>query len=332
MILLTGGAGYIGSHVAVELLLKGEELVIFDNFSNSYLEVLDRIEEISHKKVTFVEGDLRDFDILDEVFNRYRITEVLHFAGLKSVKESVRDPVSYYDNNVGGTLNLIKVMIAKDVRTIVFSSSATVYGTPVALPLREDMPTGPCLNPYGNSKLVVENVLMDLVAADPRWSISLLRYFNPVGAHKSGLIGENPTDEANNLMPLILDVATGRRQTLSIFGDDYDTRDGTCVRDFIHVVDLAYGHLKALTRCRASTGCNIYNLGTGVGFSVLELIKVFEGATGQPLSYQIAKRRPGDAAECYSDPSKAKRELGWESRCSLTEMCEDAWRWQLTNT
>lgn len=330
-ILVTGGAGYIGSHTVLQLLEQDFAVVVLDNLSNASKVSLQRVEELTGKKVTFVLGDIRDEEMLDRVFSQYAIDAVIHFAGLKAVGESVEQPLKYYENNVFGTLQLCKSMQQHGVKNMVFSSSATVYGDPIELPLREDMPTGQPTNPYGQSKLMVELVLRDLYTSDNSWNIVLLRYFNPVGAHPSGRIGEDPSGIPNNLMPFITQVATGKRDCLSVFGDDYDTPDGTGVRDYIHVEDLADGHLKALNKLADNTGLCTFNLGTGQGYSVLEMVKAFERESGQPVAYNIVPRRSGDVASCYADPSLAKRSLGWEAKKGLSEMCQDSWRWQSNN-
>ena len=326
-ILVTGGAGYIGSHMCVELLQAGYRVVVLDNLSNSSARSIEAVQKITQKPLTFVEADLRDASALEQLFNRNDFSAVLHFAGLKAVGESVAKPLHYYNNNVNGTLQLIHAMTAANVKTLVFSSSATVYGIPDRVPIAEDFPTGP-INPYGRTKLQIEDILRDLQASDPDWRISLLRYFNPVGAHASGEIGEDPNDIPNNLMPYIAQVAVGKLPHLRVFGDDYPTRDGTGVRDYIHVDDLVRGHLKALEYLAQRPGIAVHNLGTGTGYSVLDVVQAFERASGQRIPYQIVERRPGDAAECYADPTKANVELSWEARRDLKHMCEDAWRWQ----
>ena len=330
-ILVTGGAGYIGSHTTLALLEAGFEVVVLDNLCNSSVESLRRVEQICGKAPLFVQGDIRDRALLDELFAAHRITAVLHFAGLKAVGESVRKPLDYYANNVAGSVNLCQAMAAAGVLRLVFSSSATVYGEPTQIPIGEDLPTGVPTNPYGRSKLMVEELLQDLAASDPRWSTALLRYFNPVGAHASGLIGEDPNGIPNNLLPYISQVAIGSLKQLSVFGDDYPTEDGTGVRDYIHVLDLADGHLKALRAIGQQAGVNIWNLGTGTGYSVLQMIRAFEQASGQPVPYQVVERRPGDIAECWADPAKAARELGWQAERGLEAMMADAWRWQSGN-
>ena len=330
-ILVAGGAGYIGSHTTLALLEAGYEVVVLDNLCNSSLESLRRAERICGKAAVFAQGDIRDRALLDELFAAHKIGAVLHFAGLKAVGESVQKPLDYYDNNVAGSLTLCQAMAQAGVFCLVFSSSATVYGEPTQMPISESLPTGEPTNPYGRSKLMVEHLLRDLAASDPRWSIALLRYFNPVGAHPSGLIGEDPNGIPNNLLPYISQVAVGKLQQLSVFGDDYPTPDGTGVRDYIHVVDLADGHVKALQAIASSSGTHVWNLGTGIGYSVLEMIEAFTAASGRAVPYQVEPRRPGDIAECWSDASKAERELGWKATRTLAEMMTDAWRWQLNN-
>jgi UDP-glucose 4-epimerase len=330
-ILVTGGTGYIGSHTVLQLLEAGQQVVILDNYSNSSSESLTRVEKITGKKATLYEGDIRDSELLNEIFSKHEIDGVIHFAGLKAVGESVALPLKYYENNVYGTLNLCKAMDEHNVKNIVFSSSATVYGDPTELPLHEKLPTGTPTNPYGQSKLMVELMLTDLYKADSEWNVVLLRYFNPAGAHPSGLIGEDPNGIPNNLMPFITQVATGKREYLSVFGDDYDTPDGTGVRDYIHVDDLAAGHLKALNKLEQNAGLVTYNLGTGQGYSVLDMVTNFEKASGQKVPYKVTPRRSGDVAACYADPKLAAEELGWTAQKGLKEMCEDSWRWQSTN-
>ncbi|MBS1191644.1 MAG: UDP-glucose 4-epimerase GalE [Rhodocyclaceae bacterium] len=330
MILVTGGTGYIGSHTVVELMAAGSELLILDNFCNSKPAVLDRIERIGGRRPAFVETDIRDRAGLERIFRDYPIDAVIHFAGLKAVGESVAQPQRYYDNNVHGSLVLFEAMAAHGVRQLVFSSSATVYGDPHAVPIREDFPLQ-ATNPYGRSKLMVEDILRDLAKADPGWRIALLRYFNPVGAHGSGLIGEDPNGIPNNLMPFIAQVAVGKRDKLPVFGNDYPTPDGTGVRDYIHVVDLALGHLAALDYLHRNPGLLTVNLGTGQGYSVLDMVKAFEAASGRAVPYQIVGRRPGDIAACYADPALAHERLGWKARLGIREMCEDTWRWQSMN-
>lgn len=330
-ILVTGGAGYIGSHTCVELLSAGYDVVVIDNFYNSRKESLNRVAEITGKEFKFYECDIRDEDGLTEVFTKEKIEAVIHFAGLKAVGESCRLPLEYYENNVGGTITLCRVMKKFGCKKIVFSSSATVYGMNNVSPLREDMPAGGTTNPYGTTKYMIELILKDLYAADNEWSILLLRYFNPIGAHESGRIGENPNGIPNNLMPYVSQVAVGKLPRLSVFGDDYDTPDGTGVRDYIHVVDLAIGHIKAVERALQKTGLDIYNLGTGVGYSVLDIVRTFERVNSIDIPYIIGPRRPGDLATCYSDPSKAAQELGWKAERNLEDMCRDTWRWQSAN-
>lgn len=330
-ILVTGGAGYIGSHTCIELMNAGYDVVVVDNFYNSKREVLNRIAELSGKQFTFYKCDIRDKEGLDKIFKAEKIDAVIHFAGLKAVGESCSKPLQYYDNNVNGTLVLCDVMKENGCKKIVFSSSATVYGSENVSPLKETMKAGGTTNPYGTTKYMIEIILSDLYAADNEWSISILRYFNPIGAHISGRIGEDPNGIPNNLMPFITQVAIGKRECLSVFGDDYDTHDGTGVRDYIHVVDLAAGHVKALARALSQSGLDIYNLGTGTGYSVLDVVHAFEKASGLKINYQIAPRRSGDIATCYSDPSKAFEELGWKAERGIEEMCADSWRWQSTN-
>ena len=327
-VLVTGGAGYIGSHTCVELLNEGEEIIILDNFVNSKPEALDRIREISGKDFKFYEVDLLDEEGVERVFAENQIDAVIHFAGLKAVGERVQQPIRYYHNNLTGTLILCRAMEKHGVKRLVFSSSATVYGAPKSVPIREDFDLS-TTNPYGATKLMIEGILRDLHVADKSWSIALLRYFNPIGAHKSGLIGEDPNGIPNNLLPYIARVAAGQLECLSVFGDDYPTVDGTGVRDYIHVVDLARGHLKALAKVRKDTGVDAYNLGTGHGYSVLQMVKAFEKASGRPVAYKIAPRRPGDIAECYADPAKAREILGWEAEMGIDEMCADSWNFTL---
>ncbi len=329
-LLITGGAGYIGSHTIVEFLQAGHDVVCLDNYVNSAPEALRRVERITGRRVTAVEGDVRDTALLDRIFAQHAIDGVIHFAALKAVGESVAQPLAYYDNNVGGALALAAAMQRAGVRCLVFSSSATVYGVPRELPLREDAPLA-ATNPYGWSKLVVEQMLRDLAAADARWSIVSLRYFNPIGAHPSGLIGEDPHDVPNNLFPFITQVAAGKRERLNVFGNDWPTPDGTGVRDSLHVVDLAAGHLRAFEYARTRTGCIEINLGTGRGTSVLELVRAFEQATGQRVPYAIAPRRPGDIAACWADASRAHELLGWRAERSIAQACADGWRWQQDN-
>jgi UDP-glucose 4-epimerase len=330
-VLVTGGAGYIGSHTCVELLAAGYDLVVVDNLSNSKPEALARVERIAGRKVSFHQVDIRDKKAMREVFDQHAIQAVIHFAGLKAVGESVEQPLRYYDNNVAGTVALCEVMAEKGVRRLVFSSSATVYGEPEIMPIREDSPVGGTTNPYGTSKLMVENILRDLQVSDPEWRIAILRYFNPVGAHSSGLIGEDPNGIPNNLMPFVAQVAVGRREYLRVFGGDYATPDGTGVRDYIHVVDLAKGHLAALDYLSKNAGLLIVNLGTGRGYSVLEMVKAFQVASDRPIAYQIVDRRVGDIACCYADPELAAEKLGWRAELDIAAMCQDAWRWQSGN-
>lgn len=330
MVLVTGGAGYIGSHTCIELSEAGYEFVVYDNLSNSSREAINRVEKIIGKKVPFVCGDIRDKEALQEVFDTYDIDSVIHFAGLKAVGESVEKPLEYYDNNVCGSIALLEVMKENGCKKIIFSSSATVYGDPKTTPIKEDFPLS-ATNPYGQSKLFIEEILRDVYVSDSEFKIIILRYFNPVGAHKSGLIGEDPNGEPNNLMPYIAQVAVGKREYLSIFGNDYNTPDGTGVRDYIHVTDLAQGHVKALDKIRDIKEVLTVNLGTGKGYSVLEMLKAFEKASGKKIPYKFAPRRPGDIAKCYADPSYAKEMLGWEAKRGIKEMCEDTWRWQQKN-
>ena len=329
-ILVTGGVGYIGSHTCIELVNAGYTPIILDNLSNSHINVLDRLESIMGIRPGFIEGDVRDGAFLDTVFSEHNISAVIHFAGLKAVGESVEKPLEYYDNNVRGTLELLAAMRRANVKTLVFSSSATVYGDPTSTPIREDFPRS-ATNPYGQSKLMIEDILADLSHAEPDWSIARLRYFNPVGAHASGLIGEDPQDMPNNLMPFISQVAVGRREKLNVFGGDYPTPDGTGVRDYIHVVDLAEGHVAALRNLAAEGGLLTVNLGTGRGVSVLEMIHAFETASGKKVAYEIIDRRSGDIAECWADPALAQQKLEWKATRSLEEMCIDTWRWQSQN-
>lgn len=329
-ILVTGGAGFIGSHTALELLNEDYNVVVVDNLSNSNVESISRVEKLSSKKIDFYEVDLLNKHDLREVFNAYSFDAVIHFAALKAVGESVEKPLRYYRNNVVGTINLCEIMQEAGVHNFVFSSSATVYGDPSQSPLSEDS-TLSAVNPYGQTKLTTEFILKDLQLANPEWNVALLRYFNPVGAHESGEIGENPSGIPNNLMPYVTQVAVGKRDELSVFGDDYPTRDGTGERDYIHVVDLAVGHLKALEKLSENPGLVTYNLGTGHGFTVLELVKTFEKVNGVSVPHKIAPRRPGDAASCYADPSKAEQELGWKAERGLEEMCRDSWNWQQKN-
>lgn len=329
-VLVTGGAGYIGSHTCVELLNEGYDVIVIDNLSNSSEIALKRIEEITGKKLTFYRADLLDREAVENIFRNENIDSVIHFAALKAVGESVSRPLEYYYNNVTGTLVLCDIMRKYGVKKLVFSSSATVYGNPATVPIREDFPLS-ATNPYGRSKIIIEEILRDLYTSDNTWSIALLRYFNPVGAHISGQIGEDPCGIPNNLVPYITQVAVGKLEYLRIFGNDYDTPDGTGVRDYIHVVDLAKGHISALEKLNEKTGVLVYNLGTGKGYSVMEMLKAFEKVCGKPIKYKIMDRRPGDIATCYADPTKAKKELGWVAEKNLQEMCEDSWRWQINN-
>ena len=324
-VLVTGGTGYIGSHTVVELLDAGYDVVVIDNLSNSKADVIDKIEEITGKRVPFYKGDVQDRDLLKSIFEKEHIDGVIHFAGLKAVGESVQKPILYYSNNLNSTLVLLDVMGEFNCKKIVFSSSATVYGDPEELPLKETSKVGGTTNPYGTTKLMIERILNDLYISDNSWSIAILRYFNPIGAHKSGLLGENPNGIPNNLMPYIIKVATNELPVLNVFGDDYETKDGTGVRDYIHVVDLAKGHIKAIEKVNEAEGVNIYNLGTGHGYSVLDLIKTFEEVNGIKVNYKIVDRRPGDIAACYADPSKAKRELNWTAEKEIDEMCKDSY-------
>lgn len=330
MVLVTGGAGYIGSHTCVQLLAAGHEVIVVDNFCNSKPICLEHVSQIAQKSITIHKVDLRDEDALEQVFSAHSIDIVIHFAGLKAVGESVEQPLAYYENNVGGTLSLLKVMKRHKVRDIIFSSSATVYGIPERVPIDEDAPLS-ATNPYGQTKLMIEEVLRDLYTSDKAWSITLLRYFNPVGAHKSGLIGEDPKGIPNNLVPYITQVAVGKRDHLMIFGDDYDTPDGTGVRDYIHVEDLAAGHLAALNVHKGEPGVHLYNLGTGHGISVLEMRKAFEEASGKEIPYKITTRRPGDVATCFANARRASEKLGWSAQRGLAEMTADSWRWQSQN-
>ncbi len=330
-ILVTGGAGYIGSHTVVELQNAGMDVVVLDNLSNASRKSLQRVSQITGKEVPFYKADIRDREKLEEIFSKEDLNAVIHFAGLKAVGESVQKPWEYYENNIAGTLTLIDVMKRHDVKNLIFSSSATVYGNPAFIPITEECPKGQCTNPYGWTKSMLEQILIDIQKADTDWNVVLLRYFNPIGAHPSGLIGENPNGIPNNLMPYITQVAVGKLEQLGVFGDDYDTPDGTGVRDYIHVVDLAVGHVKALKKIREKAGLCIYNLGTGTGYSVLDIVKNFEDASGVKIPYVIKPRRAGDIAVCYSDASKAKEELGWEAHYGILEMCADSWRWQKNN-
>nr|WP_286198268.1 UDP-glucose 4-epimerase GalE [Salinisphaera sp. G21_0] len=329
-ILVTGGAGYIGSHTCVELLNDGYEIIVLDNLSNSSEESLKRVQEITGKTLEFVKGDIRDHKLLNSLFSNHEISSVIHFAGLKAVGESVSMPLAYYDNNVHGTLVLLEAMKQANVKTLAFSSSATVYGDPASLPISEDFPTS-ATNPYGRSKLMIEEILQDLYVSDNSWRIALLRYFNPVGAHPSGRIGEDPNDIPNNLMPYIAQVAIGKLDKLSVFGNDYPTHDGTGVRDYIHVVDLSIGHVRAIEKLQKTEGIHAWNLGVGTGYSVLEMVAAFEQASQKPVPYQIAPRRSGDIAACYANPDKALSELGWKAEKGLEDMVSDSWRWQSAN-
>jgi UDP-glucose 4-epimerase len=330
-ILVTGGAGYIGSHSVLELLQSNHVIIVLDNLSNSSVTSIDRVAHIAGKRPIFVEGDVRDRALLDRLFIEYSIEAVMHFAGLKAVGDSVKQPLSYYDNNVTGSIVLFQAMALAGIFLLVFSSSATVYGEPDRMPITENFPVGFPTNPYGHSKLMVEQILWSLAESDSRWSVALLRYFNPVGAHVSGLIGEDPNGTPNNLLPYISQVAIGKIDALSVFGGDYHTKDGTGVRDYIHVVDLAKGHLAALDFISHSSSVHVWNLGTGIGYSVMDMIFAFEQASGRKVPYKIVPRRTGDVAQCLSDPTKAFQELGWKASLGLQEMMEDAWRWQVAN-
>ena len=330
-ILVPGGAGYIGSHTCVELLQEGYDVVVLDNLSNSSRKALARVEEITGRTLTFYETDMTDAAGVDAVFAAEQIDAVIHFAGLKAVGESVHKPIEYYRNNIGGTLTICDAMRRHGVRNIIFSSSATVYGDPAEIPITENCPKGICTNPYGWTKHMQEQILTDIHTADPSWNVILLRYFNPIGAHKSGLIGEDPKGIPNNLVPYVAQVAVGKLPCINVFGDDYDTPDGTGVRDYIHVVDLAVGHVKALRKLSAEGGVSVYNLGTGNGYSVLQVIHAYEKACGKKLDYQIRPRRDGDIAACYASCSKAREELGWEAQYTIDDMCRDSWNWQSKN-
>ena len=330
-ILVTGGAGFIGSHTVVELQNAGYDVVVIDNLSNSSKKSLERVSAITGKEVPFYQTDIRDREGLEAIFAKEKITACIHFAGLKAVGESVAKPWEYYENNIAGTLTLVDVMRKNGVKNIIFSSSATVYGDPAQIPITEECPKGQCTNPYGWTKSMLEQILSDIQKADNEWNVVLLRYFNPIGAHKSGTMGENPNGIPNNLMPYITQVAVGKLEKLGVFGNDYDTHDGTGVRDYIHVVDLAKGHVKALKKIEDNSGLSIYNLGTGTGYSVLDIVKNFEEANGVKIPYEIKSRRPGDIATCYADASKAQKELGWKAELGIREMCEDSWRWQKNN-
>jgi len=329
--LVSGGAGYIGSHTTLELLQAGHYVVVLDNLCNSSAESLARVAKLAGQAPQFVQGDIRDGALLERLFANHKVDAVLHFAGLKAVGESVQQPLAYFDNNVAGTIKLCQAMAQAGVFRLVFSSSATVYGEPERMPISEATPTGRPTNPYGRSKLMVEELLRDLAASDPRWRVAVLRYFNPVGAHASGLIGEDPNGIPNNLLPYISQVAVGKLQALAVYGNDYPTPDGTGVRDYIHVVDLALGHLQALAALETRAELQVWNLGTGQGYSVLEMVRAFEKASGRPVPYRLAPRRLGDIAQCWADPSKAMAELGWRAQRGLDEMIADAWRWQSGN-
>ena len=330
-VLVTGGAGFIGSHTSVELLNAGYDIIILDNFVNSKPESLKRIKELTGKDFKFYQADIRDEEAMTKVFAENKIDAVIHFAGLKSVPQSVKEPLNYYDNNIAGTVCLCRVMDKAGCKKLVFSSSATVYGSKNPSPLREDMPTGGTTNPYGTTKYFIEQILQDLCVSDSEWGVSILRYFNPIGAHKSGRIGEDPNGNPGNLMPYITQVAIGKLECLNVCGNDYPTPDGTGVRDYIHVVDLALGHIKALDRLLKVKGCEVYNLGTGKGYSVLDVVKAFEKASGIKINYRIAPRRAGDVACCYADATKAKEVLGWQAQYDIDDMCADSWRWQSQN-
>ena len=330
-VLVTGGAGFIGSHTSVELLNAGYDIIILDNFVNSKPESLKRIKELTGKDFKFYQADIRDEEAMTKVFAENKIDAVIHFAGLKSVPQSVKEPLNYYDNNIAGTVCLCRVMDKAGCKKLVFSSSATVYGSKNPSPLREDMPTGGTTNPYGTTKYFIEQILQDLCISDSEWGVSILRYFNPIGAHKSGRIGDDPNGIPGNLMPYITQVAIGKLECLNVCGNDYPTPDGTGVRDYIHVVDLALGHIKALDRLLKVKGCEVYNLGTGKGYSVLDVVKAFEKASGIKINYRIAPRRAGDVACCYADATKAKEVLGWQAQYDIDDMCADSWRWQSQN-
>ncbi len=329
-ILVTGGAGYIGSHTCVELLNANHSVVVADNLSNSTEVSLERVKKITGKDLKFYKADILDKDALEKIFSENKIDTVIHFAGLKAVGESTEIPLTYYHNNITGTVTLLDVMKNHNVKKLVFSSSATVYGDPLSVPIKEDFPLH-CTNPYGRTKLFIEEILRDLYKSDNSWDIAILRYFNPVGAHESGLIGEDPSGIPNNLMPYITQVAVGKLDCLSVFGNDYDTPDGTGIRDYIHVVDLAIGHLKALEKIKSSVGVVEYNLGTGVGYSVLDMVKAFSKACGHDIKYKFAPRRSGDIAKCFADPSKAEKEIGFKATKTLDDMCQDSWNWQSKN-
>lgn len=330
-ILVTGGAGYIGSHTCVELLEAGYDVIVVDNLSNSSEESLKRVEKITGKRIKFYQSDIADKEAMEKIFKENNISGVIHFAGLKAVGESVQKPLEYYQNNISGTLNMCEVMREHGVKNIIFSSSATVYGDPETVPITEQCPKGQCTNPYGWTKSMLEQILTDIQRADSEWNVIILRYFNPIGAHKSGMIGEDPNGIPNNLMPYVMKVAIGELPHVNVFGDDYSTPDGTGVRDYIHVVDLAVGHVKAIKKIEENPGVKVYNLGTGNGYSVLEVIDNVSKAVGKEIPYVIAERRAGDIAECYSDAALAKTELGWEAQYGIKEMCEDSWNWQKNN-
>lgn len=330
-ILVTGGAGYIGSHTCVELLEEGYEVVIVDNLYNASEKAVERIREITGKTLTFYRADIRDYEAMNGIFAKEKPDTVIHFAGLKAVGESVDKPLEYYENNIAGTLCLCRAMRGNGCKNIIFSSSATVYGDPAVIPITEECPKGVCTNPYGWTKHMLEQILTDLHTADASWNVILLRYFNPIGAHKSGMIGEDPKGIPNNLLPYVAQVAIGKLPCIGVFGNDYDTPDGTGVRDYIHVVDLAKGHVKAINKIKENPGIKIYNLGTGIGYSVLDVIKAFSKACKKELPYEIKERRAGDIAVCYADAALAKEELGWEAQYGIQEMCEDSWRWQSQN-
>ena len=330
-ILVTGGAGYIGSHTVIELQNAGYDVVVMDNLSNSSEVALERVQEITGKPLTFYKADILDREATEEIFSKEKIEAVIHFAGLKAVGESVQKPWEYYNNNITGTLILLDVMRKHNVKNIIFSSSATVYGEPEKVPVTEETPKGSCTNPYGWTKSMLEQILTDIQKADPSWNVILLRYFNPIGAHKSGKIGENPNGIPNNLMPYITQVAVGKLPKLGVFGNDYPAPDGTCIRDYIHVLDLATGHVKALERLKKNAGLDIYNLGTGIGYSVLDVIHNFEAATGITIPFEFKPRRAGDIPVNYSNADKAWKELGWKAQYGIKEMCEDSWRWQSSN-
>lgn len=330
-VLVTGGAGYIGSHTVIELLENGHEVIIMDNLTNSNIGVINRIEELSGKKVKFYKADMLDAAEVDSIFAENRIDMVIHFAGLKAVGESCEHPLEYYWNNITGTLTLLKIMRKYGCKNIIFSSSATVYGEPKELPITEKCPKGECTNPYGWTKQMIEQILTDLYSSDKEWNIVMLRYFNPLGAHKSGMIGDSPKGVPQNLMPYVTQVAIGKRDKLKVFGDTYDTPDGTCIRDYIHVLDLASGHIKAIKKIEEKAGLCIYNLGTGKGYSVFDVITAFEKATGCSIPYEVVAKRPGDTPASYADASLAYKELGWKAQYDMLEMCEDSWRWQQKN-